>query len=203
MRVEYHPLTASDLNSAIAHYNEWRQGLGNELRAEAYAAIDRIVQNPHQFSIIERDIRRCLVHRFPYSILFRIIGTQNSADTHHPSPSAPSTTWLEQAIEDPQASPQPRRSLQRLALKPSCVLDECALPRYRHREKKSVKPRIFEAFADVASRSEEKAFLLIRDVFELCLHFVSFLRGHASLENDQVARERAELVIVSVIMLSW
>lgn len=71
MKVEYHAQTASDLNSAVAHYNERREGLGDALRAEVYAAIDRICLNPDQYRPMEGDVRRCFVHRFPYSILFR------------------------------------------------------------------------------------------------------------------------------------
>lgn len=73
MRVEYHPLTASDLNGAVAFYNQQRAGLGNEFRSEVYAAIARILSNPFQSVIVERGIRRAFVHRFPYSILFRLI----------------------------------------------------------------------------------------------------------------------------------
>lgn len=42
MKVEYHPQTASDLNSAVDYYNERRAALGDELRVEVYAAIDRV-----------------------------------------------------------------------------------------------------------------------------------------------------------------
>lgn len=70
MRVEYHPETTTDLNGAIAHYNELRSGLGDALRGEVYAAINRVLSNPKQFPVVERDIRRSLVRRFPYSVLF-------------------------------------------------------------------------------------------------------------------------------------
>lgn len=72
MIVQYHPLTASDLNSAISYYNRQRPGLGDEFRSEIYAAIDRVRENPFQFPKVERDIRRGFVHRFP-AILFRVI----------------------------------------------------------------------------------------------------------------------------------
>ena len=42
-RVEYHPKTAAELNRAVARYNDLRQGLGDGLRFEVYAAIDRIL----------------------------------------------------------------------------------------------------------------------------------------------------------------
>ena len=72
MRVEYHPLTTSDLNNAVAHYNRQQPGLGDELRIEVYRSIERVLARPSQFSIVARNIRRCLVHRFPYAILFRV-----------------------------------------------------------------------------------------------------------------------------------
>jgi toxin ParE1/3/4 len=71
--IEYHPLTASDLNSAVAHHNDRQPGLGDRQRSEVYAAIERIGENPQQYPTIERGIRRSLVHRFPYSVLFRIV----------------------------------------------------------------------------------------------------------------------------------
>jgi plasmid stabilization system protein ParE len=74
MRVEYHPEAAEDLNRATAQYNAFRSGLGDTLREEAYGAIERILQNPRQHRVVETDIRRCFVHRFPYSVLFREIG---------------------------------------------------------------------------------------------------------------------------------
>ena len=76
MIVEYHPLTASDLNRAVSYYNRQRQGLGEELRAEVYETIARIRSNPLQFVIVERAIRRAFVHRFPYSVLFRVVNDE-------------------------------------------------------------------------------------------------------------------------------
>jgi plasmid stabilization system protein ParE len=74
MRVEYHPLTVSDLNDAVAYYNSQRAGLGEALRSEVLAAIERIRANPALYAVVEQEIRRCFVHRFPYSILFRSRG---------------------------------------------------------------------------------------------------------------------------------
>jgi hypothetical protein len=50
MRVEYHPLTTSDLNNAVKYYNQERLGLGEEFRAEVYAAIERVRANPSQYA---------------------------------------------------------------------------------------------------------------------------------------------------------
>jgi len=75
MRIEYHPLTTSDLNNAVVYFNRQRAGLGDELRTEVYGAIERVLANPMQFTVVSKDIRRCLVHRFPYAVLFRISST--------------------------------------------------------------------------------------------------------------------------------
>jgi len=73
MIVQYHPLTVSDLNRAVSYYNRQRLGLGDEFRVEVYAAVERMRLNPLQFAIVDRDIRRGFMHRFPYSILFRVV----------------------------------------------------------------------------------------------------------------------------------
>jgi|SRR5882762_4174094 len=73
MRAEYHPLTTSDLNNAVMYYNRQNSGLGDELGSEIYASIERVLAAPSQFSIVSKGIRRCLVHRFPYAILFRVV----------------------------------------------------------------------------------------------------------------------------------
>ncbi len=65
MRIEYHPLTASDLNNAVAFYNQHRAGLGNEFRSEVNAVIARILTNPLRYAIVKRGIRRAFVQRFP------------------------------------------------------------------------------------------------------------------------------------------
>lgn len=73
MNVEYHPLTVSDLNNAVAYLNQQRAGLGDELRSEVYAAIERIRANPAHHPIVVDGIRRCFAHRFPYAVLFRVV----------------------------------------------------------------------------------------------------------------------------------
>ena len=76
MRVEYHPFTVSDLNNAVAYYNQQRAGLGDEFRSEIYAAVTRVCSNPSQYAVVEHGIRRCLVNRFPYAVLFRLISQE-------------------------------------------------------------------------------------------------------------------------------
>ena len=73
MKVEYDPRAVSDLNHSVDYYNRQRSGLGDELRSEVYSAIDRVCASPTQYPMVENNLRRSLVHRFPYSVLFRLI----------------------------------------------------------------------------------------------------------------------------------
>ena len=73
MRVEYHPGTIIDLNRAIDFYEQKRIGLGGELRNEIYQTIARIAANPLIYRPIAGQMRRCFVHRFPFSILYRVV----------------------------------------------------------------------------------------------------------------------------------
>lgn len=73
MKVEYHPSTINDLNRAVEFYEQQRIGLGDELRDEIYQTIARIAANPFIYRPITGHIRRCFVHRFPFSILYRVV----------------------------------------------------------------------------------------------------------------------------------
>jgi hypothetical protein len=44
MIVQYHPLTASDLNRAVTYYNRQRLGLGDDFRVEVYARSSAFVR---------------------------------------------------------------------------------------------------------------------------------------------------------------
>lgn len=73
MRLEYHPSSVDDFNRAVDYYRSQRPGLELKFEAAIDAAVAGLVENPQQFPIVHGTIRRCLVNRFPYSILFRQI----------------------------------------------------------------------------------------------------------------------------------
>ena len=70
MTVSVHPEASAEFLEAIAYYEERQAGLGLDLAVEIKAAIDRIVASPEGWPEIEGPIRRCLVHRFPYGVLY-------------------------------------------------------------------------------------------------------------------------------------
>lgn len=73
MRLEFHPSTFEDADDALSYYQLARPGLEFEFKQELNIALARIAESPLLFPVVETQIRRCIVHRFPYSILFRVL----------------------------------------------------------------------------------------------------------------------------------
>lgn len=63
-----------DLRRATQWYEEQRPGLGRDLVAQVGNVLDRITDNPHQWQVIYRDVRRAIVQKFPYGVFYRIDG---------------------------------------------------------------------------------------------------------------------------------
>lgn len=59
-----------DLDDAYNWYERQRIGLGDEFLASVDAAYERIFENPLQFAEVHRDVRQCLLRRFPYTVNF-------------------------------------------------------------------------------------------------------------------------------------
>jgi toxin ParE1/3/4 len=58
------------LNEAIEYYESCELGLGYDFSVEVLAAIQYIINYPTAWPIIKDDIRRCLVNRFPYGVVY-------------------------------------------------------------------------------------------------------------------------------------
>jgi len=68
----FHPEAEEEFLAAIDYYEDREVGLGYDFSAEVFAAIRNIVNYPDAWPVIEEDIRRCLVNRFPFSVLYSI-----------------------------------------------------------------------------------------------------------------------------------
>ena len=67
-----HPEAETEFNEAVEYYEKLETGLGYDLAIEIYSTIQRIVAFPKAWPIIDSDIRRSLVNRFPYGILYSV-----------------------------------------------------------------------------------------------------------------------------------
>lgn len=59
-----------DVEDTVAWYEGQRVGLGGRFVAALDRLIDRVFENPQQFPVIETEVRRALVRRFPYAVYF-------------------------------------------------------------------------------------------------------------------------------------
>ena len=70
MKYSFHPEAEAEFVQAIEYYEECEVGLGYDFAVEVYSAIERTMAYPKAWPIIEEDIRRSLLIRFPYGILY-------------------------------------------------------------------------------------------------------------------------------------
>jgi len=62
----------TDLEVALNWYASRKEGLDQDFVEEIEKAIQRIQENPRQFTVIRKQIRMSIVKRFPYGIYFYI-----------------------------------------------------------------------------------------------------------------------------------
>ena len=75
MRVEYHPAVQRELEEIRDYYENRSPKLGWTFIDEFESQILRIAATPERWMIVDMNIRRCLMTRFPYVIYFRCVGT--------------------------------------------------------------------------------------------------------------------------------
>jgi hypothetical protein len=70
MKYKFHPDARAEFFEAVAYYESCEPGLGPDFYDEVMATIDNIVAHPLAWSSIDGEIRRCLVHRFPFGVVY-------------------------------------------------------------------------------------------------------------------------------------
>jgi plasmid stabilization system protein ParE len=66
----FHPEAEREMQDSINYYEGCQEGLGYEFAREVYKSIESIREYPKAWPLFEDDIRRRLIHRFPYCILY-------------------------------------------------------------------------------------------------------------------------------------
>ena len=70
MTYSFHQDAEVELNTSIDYYEECKTNLGLEFASEVYGTIQRILKFPNAWQILDYDIRRCLMNRFPFGIVY-------------------------------------------------------------------------------------------------------------------------------------
>lgn len=61
-----------ELAEAVDYYNDQCPGLGYQLAAEVQKTFERIRSFPEAWPSLSRRARRCVVHRFPYGVVYQV-----------------------------------------------------------------------------------------------------------------------------------
>jgi hypothetical protein len=70
MSYRFHPEAEAELNLSIDYYECIETGLGYDFAIEVYDTIQRVVDFPKAWGVLDGDVRRSLVKRFPYGVLY-------------------------------------------------------------------------------------------------------------------------------------
>jgi toxin ParE1/3/4 len=78
MQILFHPEAQAELNRAINHYEGSGPSLGYQFAIEVFAAVERIKANPRLWPLLNDKVRRCLIHRFPYGVIYSVNDTNST-----------------------------------------------------------------------------------------------------------------------------
>ncbi|MBK1707286.1 type II toxin-antitoxin system RelE/ParE family toxin [Halochromatium glycolicum] len=70
MSYRFHPEAAAELDLSIDYYESIELGLGYDFALEVYDTIQRVLDFPKAWPALDGDVRRSLVRRFPYGVLY-------------------------------------------------------------------------------------------------------------------------------------
>ena len=70
MSFSFHPEAEEEFNKAIDYYEDIEAGLGYDFALEVYSTIQRSVEFPMAWPVLDGEVRRSLVRRFPFGILY-------------------------------------------------------------------------------------------------------------------------------------
>jgi toxin ParE1/3/4 len=71
-QVSFHAMAEQELNDAASYYNALRPGLGQAFLDEVERAVTQILAYPEAAPLVNRIVRKKLVRRFPYSVMYSI-----------------------------------------------------------------------------------------------------------------------------------
>jgi toxin ParE1/3/4 len=72
MKFDFHPEALAEFQDAARRYRLNQEGTGLRFVASVEDAIDRILEAPLRWRILEDDVRRCLTRVFPYVVLYTV-----------------------------------------------------------------------------------------------------------------------------------
>ena len=72
MKVRFTAGARDEMREGYAFYEGRRKGLGREFAREIAEAVNTVRDHPMRWAVLSKDVRRYLVHRFPYGIIYKV-----------------------------------------------------------------------------------------------------------------------------------
>lgn len=72
MKIEFLPEAKTELDDAVQYYELQVKDLGVTFKSIARSTVKRIATYPTAWTEIRPSIRRCIMHKFPYNVLYSI-----------------------------------------------------------------------------------------------------------------------------------
>lgn len=72
MAFSFHPGAEEEFLAASRYYDACERGLGADFMIEVYSAIQHILDYPSAWTSVGSDVRRFLLNRFPFAVLYSI-----------------------------------------------------------------------------------------------------------------------------------
>jgi hypothetical protein len=66
----FHPEAEAEFFAAMDYYEDREPGLGFDFAMEVHATIGNILRFPTAWPILQDDMRRCQLRRFPYGVIY-------------------------------------------------------------------------------------------------------------------------------------
>lgn len=72
MRVIFARIARQEMEDAVRYYEFEYSGLGSRFKEEVRKAALRIAAYPQAWSVERGDVRKCLLHKFPYKLMYSV-----------------------------------------------------------------------------------------------------------------------------------
>lgn len=71
-KINFDPEAKKEIKEAAEYYENCQKGLGRKFLVVIERAVENVSSNPLMYGKINGNFRRCLVHKFPYGIIYTI-----------------------------------------------------------------------------------------------------------------------------------
>jgi len=72
MNIKYLQIAREEFHDAIKYYETQQIDLGRKFQSDIRSSISRIKEFPNAYVVVKNNVRRCLLHKFNYSILYTV-----------------------------------------------------------------------------------------------------------------------------------